>query len=178
VLVKSDAAGEDGWGYYIMGLPGSQDAWGQGEWLPHELAWSILAKELKPVVVCAREHGHKWKGKMVSFGVDNAGLALCLNAGRARDAAARGLMRELADLMIKYDFEIVGRWVPRLHNVIADLLSRQISLADARVMAAEMEANGAASLPPPADCSPQARELTHSPRQRTMGSDYHKCGHS
>ena len=40
-------------------------------------------------------------------------------------------MRRLADALQEFEIDIVAQWVPRELNVVADLLSRQVPLADA-----------------------------------------------
>ena len=39
-------------------------------------------------------------------------------------------MRELGDLQQEHQFELAGAWVPREYNVVADSLSRQMSLLE------------------------------------------------
>ena len=40
-------------------------------------------------------------------------------------------MRDVADLLQEYDIDIAAQWVPRELNVVADLLSRQLTLEQA-----------------------------------------------
>ena len=40
-------------------------------------------------------------------------------------------MREIGDLQREHQFELVGQWVPRELNELADALSRQMTLKDA-----------------------------------------------
>ena len=65
------------------------------------------------------------------FGTDNTGVVFGLNAGRVHAHARRALMRELADLQERYQFEVIGRWIPRELNEVADGLSRQRSYRQA-----------------------------------------------
>ena len=68
-------------------------------------------------------------------GVDNAGLASCLNAQRARDPVTRQLMRRLAWILSRYDIVLLGFWTPRIFNHVADLLSKGMSFERALVRA-------------------------------------------
>ena len=91
----------------------------------------MVAKELDPLVQAVRCHGAKWRGKLLNVATDNTGVVYAINAGRAKSHAARQLMRDVADLLQDYDIDIAAQWVPRELNVVADLLSRQLTLEQA-----------------------------------------------
>ena len=134
VLLRSDAAGEDGWGYFVVPECPTDPIHvisATGGWLPIELDWPSFTKELKPVIEAARRLAGHWKGRMVVWVTDNSGVAHALNAGRAFDPRARELLKELADLMIKYNFDIIGRYAWRGLNIAGDCLSRQQSMRQA-----------------------------------------------
>ena len=88
----------------------------------------MVAKELDPLVAAVREHGRKWRGRLLNVATDNTGAIFSLNAGRAKSRAARQLMRDLADAMQEFEIDIAAQWVPRELNVVADLLSRKFTL--------------------------------------------------
>ena len=140
VCSNSDAAGILGWGTHACdsgepAAPGqaavTAKAWHlQRPWTDEQLAWNIHAKEFFPVVETAHVRSvlAQWEGKLVCFGIDNAGLVLSILAGRARDLESRRLMRALSDVQCERKFDALARWVPREWNLVADLLSRQIPL--------------------------------------------------
>ena len=91
----------------------------------------MLVKELYPVIAAARANGAAWRGRVVVFGTDNTGVVFGINAGRVHTHVGRALMRELAMLQERHHFAIIGQWVPRELNVVADSLSRQRTLSEA-----------------------------------------------
>jgi len=90
----------------------------------------MLAKEMFPILAAARRYGAEWTGNIVVAGADNTGAVYGINAGRVHSHRARGMMRELGELQQEHQFELVGGWVPREYNVVADSLSRQMSLLE------------------------------------------------
>ena len=117
-VMKSDASGELGWGYHF----GS--SYDFGDWSSRQLSYSILYKELFPVIEAASRHGQDWSGSLIRVGLDNTGAVYALNTGSTTDVPAQGLLRRLADLSDRHQFDIVASWVPREHNVTSDILSR------------------------------------------------------
>ena len=87
------------------------------------------------MIVSIEANGEAWRGRVIAAGVDNAGLAACVNAQRARDPVSRQLMRRLAWLLAKFDIILLGFWTPRIWNHIADLLSKGMSFDRAIVRA-------------------------------------------
>ena len=134
--IKSDASGSDhkGWGWYATNDDGTQYH-GTGKWTAKQFPWSILTKELFPIVAAIAAHGAEWSGRVIMSGVDNAGLASCVNAQRGRDKYTRGQMRVLARLLSQYDIILLGFWTPRIWNVVADLMSKGCSFDVAIVRA-------------------------------------------
>ena len=112
-------------------------------WSPQELPLSIQYKELKPVIMAAREFGHTWKNAIIRAGIDNAGVVYMINSGTSTDTHCMVLLRELAELQRKFKFDVVASWVPREFNIRSDLLSRLQDIDAANVNRAE-----AASSPP------------------------------
>ena len=134
ILMASDASGEFGWGYHRVGADPATAMrgtdWDSGGWTPKQHSdWgqNMLVKELYPVIVAARQNGPSWRGRTVIHGTDNTGVVYGINAGRVHTHLGRVLMRELADLQEKHQFEILARWIPRELNEVADGLSRQMT---------------------------------------------------
>ena len=152
--IKSDAAGELGAGWFELTPDGGPTPrHGKAPWSVEQLQlWKgdMLTKELCPVVMAARACGATWQGKLIRFGVDNTGVVDVLNLGRARKVHARTLLRELGDLQAEHGFEIVGDWVPREFNELADGISRQMTLPEATAAAAVKDARRLFNAPAPA----------------------------
>ena len=142
IRIKSDAAGSAvrGWGYATTDDEGVHHAHDQGVWVGEQRGWDILTKELFPVVEALEAHGEEWRGRVVMSGVDNAGLAACINAQRARDVNTREQMRRLAMILHKYDITLLGFWTPRIWNLLTDLMSKGMVFDDAVVCARRMYA--------------------------------------
>ena len=136
VLIKSDASGTEGWGYHVLkasGHPTRGHGWDMGTWDAIQDAWGcdMVVKELFPVLAAARSLSSGWSGRVITFGTDNTGVVLSLNAGRVRTRLGRDLMRELGDLQQAHRFDVFSQWVPRELNEVADGLSRQQGYAAA-----------------------------------------------
>ena len=120
----------DGWGYHTLdetdGVKHDQERFSKDKTVGDK-KWPILALELFPLVQAVRKHGKAWKHRTLVCGIDNAGLAMAVNAQRGKDENTRRLMRDLADLMIEHDIIILARWCERGQNTVADDLSKSIS---------------------------------------------------
>ena len=142
IYMKSDASGVDGWGYHTLDET-TEVKHDQGRFAAGKLKdWPILALELYPLVAAVKAHGAEWRHRTLVCGIDNAGLAMSVNAQRGKDEHTRKLMRELADLMIKYDLIILARWCERGENTVADDLSKSYSYEDAMARAAKSARGG------------------------------------
>ena len=147
ITIMSDASGHLGWGYHHIDVskPGklgidtsapkcrNGHGWDCAPWTKEQdqaLGDDMLAKEMFPILAAARRYGAEWTGRIVVAGADNTGAVYGINAGRVHSHRARGMMRELGDLQQEHQFELVGGWVPREYNVVADSLSRQMSLLE------------------------------------------------
>ena len=137
ISMKSDASGHIAWGFHLGKIQR------MCPWSPQELPLSIQYKELKPVIMAAREFGHTWENAIIRAGIDNAGVVYMINSGTSTDTHCMVLLRELAELQRKFKFDVVASWVPREFNIRSDLLSRLQDIDAANVNRAE-----AASSPP------------------------------
>ena len=132
IAIKSDASGEFGAGFHQLDV--EDPVWACWPWSAEQRLLykdDMVAKELDPLVQAVRCHGAKWRGKLLNVATDSTGVVYAINAGRAKSHSARQLMRDVADLLQEYDIDIAAQWVPRELNVVADLLSRQLTLEQA-----------------------------------------------
>ncbi len=75
---STDASGSLGFGGFFKGQ------WFSQRWKTHQLAWSIEAKELFPIVVAAQVWGSSWKALQVVVRCDNASVVNAINKGYTR----------------------------------------------------------------------------------------------
>ena len=99
--VVSDASGA--WGCGALW----QQVWIQYQWDTSFAGESIAVKELVPVVMAAAVWGHKWRGLVVQFVLDNEAVVQVLNAGHARDEALSHLLRCLFFIAATFSFGFV-----------------------------------------------------------------------
>ena len=132
IVSKSDASGDQelGWGFHAS-LWNGEVAHGFGVWTEAERDWTILAREIYPVVVFTERYGAQLRHRVLLHGVDNAGAACCICAQRSRCATTRALMKRLGAAHRQYDIIALGVWVPREWNAVADLQSRNMSFSEA-----------------------------------------------
>ena len=128
ITSRSDAAGALGYGYFIV--PDEPKAPEDVEyftraWHRHEEDWPSFTKELVPVHHAVLELCRRHQGRLIVVVIDNSGVALAVNAGRAFDPRARQMMKDIAMALIESDCEVLARWVDREGNLHADELSRQ-----------------------------------------------------
>ena len=134
VLIRSDAAGEDGHGYFVVPdaeTDVDQVLWGQRPWRPGERDWSSTAKELVPAAEALDKHAADWRGREIMFLFDNAGSQSIVNTGRSYDPNGRPLIKRMLALALEHDLELSAGYTYRGNNVCADALSRQKHLLEA-----------------------------------------------
>ncbi|XP_077862823.1 uncharacterized protein LOC102807207 [Saccoglossus kowalevskii] len=122
--IYTDASSTVGFGGYF-----------RGEWFndcrPAELNMnnrsdlSMALLELYPIVVAAMLWGGKWSQKRIRFNCDNEATVHIINKGRASSKCQtiNKLIRRLTLLAMRYNFIILARFLPGVHNGIADSLS-------------------------------------------------------
>ena len=118
VFVTSDASDSWGCGAY------QGDKWLQFQWPVTMEECHISIKEMIPVVFAAALWGSTWSEKSVRFQSDNAAVVALINNGSSRDEYLMHLMRCLAFIMAKFNFVVSAAHVRRIHNTLADALSR------------------------------------------------------
>ena len=160
---KSDASGhlKRGWGYHALadrsigideGLTGTHGrgfftAQQHSDWAS---AGGMLTKEFWPVLQFLRRHAASLKGAIVMPGVDNAGIAACIDIFRARDRYTRAMLKEVGDILIKHDIILIARWCCREFNFIADRLAAGFTFE--QVMAHATEVGWLVPMPAHAPC--------------------------
>ena len=118
VIFASDASGNWGCGAFC-----------NAQWFM--LPWSgsigdrhITVKEFVPITLAAALWGSRWRGQTVLAQCDNTAVVEIVNKGTSRDKDVMHLVRCLAFIKAKYEFELVATHVRGVDNPIADALSR------------------------------------------------------
>ncbi len=104
--------------------------------------WSIMPKELLPIVVAAAVWGRRWRGLTVKARCDNMAVAATIKSGSCKEAHAMQLRRCLAFLEASNAFVLVAEHIREADNVVADALSRDrlsVALICMQEAAAEAE---------------------------------------
>ena len=119
VTLKSDAAGEIGWGYVVDGVL----HWSR--WLPETVTkHHIQYKELVALVHCMQEYGELLANRIVRFGVDNSGVCYAANKLSSRCPTLMTLLRQLANAQCDHNADAIAVHVSRRFNELADLATR------------------------------------------------------
>ena len=125
VTLKSDAAGEIGWGYIVDGTL----HWSRWS---HETVTQkhIQYKELVALVHCMLEYGERFSNRIVRFGVDNSSVCYAANKLSSRCPTLMSLLRQLANAQCQHNCDAVAVHVSRQFNELADLATRFDSLQE------------------------------------------------
>ena len=107
-------------------------AFHRGQWFyanwrtdfPEMALHHINTKELATVVVAGNRWGHLWSGQHVTVKTDNTVTEHIINNGTASNKTCLALLKDLADLSLKFNFTISAIHVPGRLNVLADAISR------------------------------------------------------
>ena len=125
VTLKSDAAGEIGWGYVVDGVL----HWSR--WHPDTVTNAhIQYKELVALVHCMEEYGEHFANQIVRFGVDNSSVCYAANKLSSRCPTLMSLLRRLANAQCYHNCDAVAVHVSRQYNELADLATRFSSLQE------------------------------------------------
>ena len=124
IELETDAS-KYGWGI-VWG-----NRWACGRWTREERENAMREKresmpwfELYAIVRAAKEWGHMWKGKRITFTGDCRGITQALNKNYMRKPAMAALLRVLSNCAVKHEFEWRCRWIEGETNVRADPISR------------------------------------------------------
>ena len=118
ITVHSDASGS--WRCGAL----CQQKWFNLPWSAQLQTCSIAVKELVPVVVAAALYGSQWRGKIVTFRVDNIAVVEVLNSTSCRDSHLMHLVRLLVFLASHHNFWFTASHIQGKQNTLADALSR------------------------------------------------------
>ncbi len=132
----SDASGRWGCG------ASWQKKWFQLSWKEAKGAadWSIMPKELLPIVAAALLWKEHWRGKVVRVRCDNMAVVLTIKSGSCKEKAAMHLMRCLAFVEATVPMTVVADHIRGVDNTIADALSRdKLDVARSLMQGAEEE---------------------------------------
>ena len=118
ITVTSDASGSWGCGAFW------KSKWFHFPWPSSLQGLPITTKELIPIVVATALFGHKWRGFMVEFKVDNMAMVHVLNNTYSKDQHLMHLIRTLVFLACHFEFWFSASHIEGKANIIADTLSR------------------------------------------------------
>ncbi len=119
-MMLSDASG--GWGCGAVW----KGRWFQLSWETACAAkgWTIMPKELLPIVVAAAVWSRHWRGKVVKARCDNMAVVATIQSGACKEKWAMHLMRCLAFIEATVPMTVVAEHMKGVDNVVADALSR------------------------------------------------------
>ena len=135
LLWYSDAAGELGWGTYLVpptATPPPDVVMFQAPWTKAQAPWPSFAKEMHPLLVVLRE-SFRLKGPncQVVFTTDSSSTVMAINANRTKYEPAFDMMEVISDLERRFKIDLIARWSDRGRNIVADELSRQRTMSTA-----------------------------------------------
>ena len=130
----TDASGTFGCGAY------SENRWLQYQWPIETEAWSIVVKELIPIVMALILWGQYWSGNVVLMQCDNRAVVDVLNSGFAKDSILMHLLRCVFFISAHFEVTVKAAHIPGRENIAADALSRNnLCLFRAQVPQADPE---------------------------------------
>ncbi len=83
--------------------------------------WSIMPKEMLPIVIAAAVWGPQWKGITVRVRCDNMAVVATIQSGSCKEAHTMHLQRCLAYLEATESFVLVAEHIRGKDNVVAML---------------------------------------------------------
>ena len=66
------------------------------------------------------------RGKLLVVLSDSITNAYAFNAGSTSSPETARLLREMSDVQLKYEFDVIFLWFPREYNLVADLVSKRV----------------------------------------------------
>ena len=118
--VVSDASGHWGCGA-VCGREWFQLSWEQCE---RARQWSIMPKELLPIVVGAVVWRSRWSGKAVRVRCDNMTVVATLKSGSCKEPTAMHLRQCLAFVEAREQITLRAEHIKGVDNTVTDALSR------------------------------------------------------
>lgn len=119
------------------------ERWFQLSWSMVEevRAWTIMPKELLPIVVAAAVWGPQWRRLTVKARCDNMAVVATIRSGSCKEQHAMHLRRCLAFIEASVPFVLVAEHIKGEDNVVADALSRDnLNLARSVMQESAVEA--------------------------------------
>ncbi len=132
--VNLDASSVAG-GYYYNG------DWGLTMWeydSPAAKELHINDKEIFAGVLAARRWAHLWTNSVVFFHTDNMTARAAFDKGTVRSESGMVMLRELFWLSAKFNFKVVGVFIPGVVNHLPDAITRLHQPGYPLVLASEM----------------------------------------
>ena len=115
---KSDASGHLGWGIAVG------DELHFSTWTAEEaLDPDMVLKEMIPLLYLSETRGEQLEGQVVRMGVDNSGAVFNTLTGKG-EGEVRKLMKRMAAMQNKHNFDVLGVHVDRELNKLSDMLTR------------------------------------------------------
>jgi hypothetical protein len=123
VEITSDASGSWGCGAW------HKHHWFQLQWDQRSQAFTIMVKELLPIILACAVWGPSWSGHRVLCHCDNQAVVACLRSRTSRDQHCMHMLRTLAFIEARLSFSLQPRYINTRANHLADDLSRDNLLA-------------------------------------------------
>ena len=101
----------------------------KGNFSPHEYSNSSTWRELKGTANVLYSFGEKLRNQVVKHRSDNQNVTKILTVGSSKQVLHR-LATDIFEFCIKNNIQLVPEWIPRIHNQMADLMSKQLDFDD------------------------------------------------
>ena len=116
--VQTDASGSWGCGAFWDGQ------WLQWCWPPEWTHYSIMVKELVPIVLSCAVWGRRLARSRVLIECDNSSVVAAVNKHYTKEKVAMHLLRSLIFFVAYYDIDVKCKHIAGVNNTTADHLSR------------------------------------------------------
>ena len=157
------------------------ELWFAGAWRPDQMAvaeagsstsFSIAFLELHAIVQAAATWGHLWSRKRVCFLSDSSTSVADITSkgSHCHDGRMTHLLRELANIACKHNFDFKAEHIPGLTNIHADVLSRFGDCQKFREQRPEAALHPSLVVPIPLPDMSQERPSARSARKRKRTS--------
>lgn len=120
-IVQSDASGPDGCGYLFGALSENDPEYFSRKWRNSEASEHSTTQELAALL--DRVRIKSMSETLIVWVSDSASAVYCINKGRGKEAKTHEMVGAVLGECDRKGFQIVGLWVPREQNLIADHLS-------------------------------------------------------
>ena len=107
-----------------MGAIWDQNAYAISRHILATVGWNISHLEMLNVMVALRVFAHEWKGKHVTFHIDNLAVVNSLKFNKMKDQILQSIVRTIWLLATANDVQLSYSHIPGIQNKEADALSR------------------------------------------------------